>query len=84
MYQDTDAYRGLVLGIQENTANEEHECYQSYLTLEDATLALADYAEQYYNNVENTYLPDQYNYGLYAKYGKKGMEVMILFYDFYE
>jgi hypothetical protein len=36
-------YRGVILGLQEDSTDTDHQCYLSYLTLETFALGLPDY-----------------------------------------
>jgi hypothetical protein len=68
----------------EDPDNTEHECYLSYLTLEAAVTGFPDVAATYKTNVQNTAIPEEYNYGWVAKMGKRSFEIQILFFDTYE
>lgn len=82
-YQAWDLWDGLVLGILEDPTNTEHQCYLSFITLQDGIDSFYTFKDEYYADLQNVVLSQQYLYGIYAKYGKKVMETSILFFNMY-
>lgn len=69
--------------MQEDPTNTAHECYVSFLDVQDGITAFSSFKSDYYADLQNVVLSESYLYGIYAKYGKMAMEVAILFFNFY-
>lgn len=90
-YSSIYNYRGMVLGIQEDNTNTDHQCYLSYLDLEDDITGLSDYftaledatgdsntlATQFISNV-------WYRPSTYFKLLKRSSELGIVFFEMYD
>ncbi len=86
-----DLYEGLVLGLQQNSDNKDHQCYVSFQTIKGDIQKMPDYLEAISspNNSDNSIVSALTNYvwfqpATYFKLAKKGQEMGALFFDVYE
>lgn len=83
-------YRGVILGLQEDSTNTAHQCYQSYLGIEAAALGVpayivaisSDTSES--NSLASTFISSIYlRPATYLKLIKKGSELGTIFFNMY-
>ena len=86
-----DLHEGLVLGLQQNPDNKQHQCYVSFETLKGDVQKMPDYI----NNIGSGQSSDNsvvtaitnnpwFQPGTYFKLSKRAQELGALFFDLYE
>jgi hypothetical protein len=86
-----DIYEGMVLGLQQNPENVQHQCYASFETLKGDIQKMPDYinAISDNSNAENSIVSTLTNNpwiqpNTYFKLLKRGQELSTLFFTFYD
>ena len=86
-----DIYEGIVLGLQQNPDNTQHQCYVSFETLKGDIQKMPAYIDAISNtaNSDNSVVSAITNNawfqpGTYFKLTKRGQELGALFFDLYE
>lgn len=86
-----DIYEGVVLGLQQNSDNTEHQCYVSFQTMKGDIQKMPSYINAISSSADsgNSIISAFTNYawfqpGTYFKLAKKGQELGALFFDVYE
>jgi len=95
---DWSIYQGFVLGLQLNSENTDHQCYQSFLSLKADVRKLPEYLRTVSGTSSTNIMPstgntivdalgiDEWYYqpGVWFKVIKRAQEFSALFFDLYE
>jgi hypothetical protein len=87
-------FQGIVLGLQLNSENEKHQCYQSVLAMKADVEKLPDYLRAVTGQtgdsssgntiVDSLPIPSKWQPARYFKMFKRAQELAALFFDIYE